>query len=81
MLNNVLFYCEYLICNKKDKLGTRSPLYKAVIFCALSKNLRIRNKVKDLLVKFDQSDVEIILELINEFMKYINNVDLKVDKF
>ena len=82
MLNNVIFYCEYLICNKKDKLGTGSPLYKAVIFCVLSKNLQVRNKVKDLLIKFGQTDkgVEIILELISEYMKYINNIDLKVNE-
>lgn len=83
VLQNALFYCEFLLCKKRDKLTeTRSPLYKAIIFCALSRNLHIRKLARDVILKFGNVDggVEIILELLAEFTRYINNVDLKVMK-
>lgn len=81
VLQNVLFYSEFLICNKRDKLtGNSSPLYTAIIFCALSKNLQARNLAKQVILKFGKADhgADIILELLAEFAYYISNLNMKV---
>ena len=61
-------------------METRSPVYRAVIFCALTKSLRVRNAAKDIIGKFGDADggIQVILEMINEFANHLNRVDLKV---
>lgn len=81
VLQNVIFYCEFLILKKRDKLiGSRSSLHKAIIFCAVSKNLQTRNITKKLISKVGKTEngVEIILELLSEYSKFINSMNNKV---
>lgn len=75
-----MFYCEFLILQKKDKLiGSPAPLYKAIIFCATHKSLSVRNQAKQLIGKIgSDKGVETTVELLGEYAKFINSVNLMV---
>lgn len=66
---------------KKDKLvGTPSPVYKAIIFCATHKSSSVRNHAKQLIGKIGNSKqgMETTLELLDEYAKFINSVNTVV---